>query len=182
MKQKLIALGMIVGTFMLVAFLEKIYTPKTITGTTIGTYHKTGTPIDITYALSNPIEPGMRVDVDIQLFTEITDGNMVVDISLDEGLFISGTFQPKQYFTLNPNRIYKLHFYIIVDPSSDRNALHHIHLLAKIKNQGFMSFAVPIISGDGPSNKAPLERDYRDNPISSSNAEEKIIDQAGTTF
>ncbi|MCB4778191.1 MAG: hypothetical protein LGB53_00975 [Sulfurovum sp.] len=91
--------------------------------------------VDAKYTLPDSIEPGMQVDIDVELFPHMRynfgEGSMMAKVRLldNEPLSFVETFQPKQQFTLKPQSSstqYKLHFSIIIDASSSKNAIYYV--------------------------------------------------------
>ncbi|MCB4742925.1 MAG: hypothetical protein LGB57_01550 [Sulfurovum sp.] len=169
--------------FLIALFLIACGGSNTVSKTIVDTSSPMSASIGIRYTIPVSMEPGAQGDIDIQFFVDNTveEENIVVNISFDEALSPPKTFERRKQFTLKQNDTYGLHFPITIDASSNKDALYYIRLYIEVQTNrpspDIKNFAIPIIIGNGPSDKISSERDYRDNPISGSDADETIIDR-----
>ncbi|HHB94698.1 MAG TPA: hypothetical protein ENK88_06105 [Campylobacterales bacterium] len=149
---------------------------KVAKGTTIGSYHKPGAPVDINYS-STRVGLNEIADINISLITSLKSGEMEVKIDVDKNLEPIGEVYDNISFSISPNQ---KEYDINMRVKGSKDGLYYIRLLAKIDSASgakMRALAVPVYIGDGQlkkkSNSMVMKAMSGEN-ISVSKAEETI--------
>jgi len=136
-------------TTLLLTPLMLIFTLQADTiskGSTFHQYSKPGASIDMEYT-SDKVDVNETSDINITLTTPLTQGEVSVTLTLDEGLNTIKRIDKNLTYLIQPQT---QNFLINFQVQSDKADLYYIRLLTKVTNDfgtKLRSFAIPVYIG-----------------------------------
>ncbi|MCK4441666.1 MAG: hypothetical protein KAU90_06645 [Sulfurovaceae bacterium] len=170
---------LLIASILMISFTTGIAIAKEskiAKGTTIGSYHKPGAPVDITYNTTR-VKVNKIADINISLTTSLKSGKMEIKVDVDKNLEQIGKKYNSISFNLFPNQ---KSYDINMKVKGKKDGLYYIRLLVRINTHSgakMRALAVPVYIGDGKlrnkSNQIVMKTMSGEN-ISVSKAEETI--------
>ena len=116
-------------------------------GSTLRQYSKPGASIDMEYT-STKVDANTESDINITLSTPLIQGDIIVEMTLDEELESISTLNKTLNYQIQPSQ---QTFFINFKVQSAKEGLYYIRLLTKVDNgygTKLRSFAVPVYVGE----------------------------------